>query len=194
MLYLRSACSTQNDVSCQLAGAALQPISLSVDSLDAGMYFLVVDGFGGGMGSAGPFTMSAFRGTPPGDACNSPRFVFMGSATRAVVVGDTRGMNDDFTPTCGAVGSPDIVYQFVAPRTGTLSVESFATFDTALSATGGSPCDGGAELACSDVDVGGDEGDERISFAVVSGTSYFIWMNGYDPGDEGPYQLVFELP
>lgn len=194
VIYVREACETKADVGCKFLNAT-QASSLALSSLDAGEYFLVVDGYGASA-TAGGFTLTAYQGAAPGDSCASAaRVVTMAGADTSVsIAGDTTGMGSDVSPSCASGNSPDLVYAFTAPRSGVLTVEAFGAFDLRLAAAGGAPCDTASELACSNNDYGGDTGAERVSFAVVDATTYWVWVKGSNPSSRGAYQLTFTLP
>jgi hypothetical protein len=193
VIYLRSDCGVTSDVDCGAVNTNIVS-SLRITGLDASNYFLVVDS--NGAGNAGPYTLSTFQGPPPGDSCTlAPRPVNPGTATQIILAGDLTGMADDYTPMgCGTAGSRDVLYAFTAPRDGTLTVRTRGTFDIALAATDGMMCASAMEVGCSDQDLGGDTSNEVLTFNVVNGSTYWVWVNAYGSSDVGPYQVSFDLP
>ena len=89
------ACGAGPDVGCKFVNA-MDPSSLSIGTLDAGTYFLVVDGYGP-TPAMGPFTVTAYQGTPPGDSCTSAtrRLTMGGGETVVTIAGDSTGMASD---------------------------------------------------------------------------------------------------
>lgn len=126
---------------------------------------------------------------------------------------NTTGTTDNHTPSpvgsCMGVeaGGPEKVYRVTAQDTGTMTVTVGldATCTTSVCQTEGS-CDPGCwdyvlwatdapqndcgnttnQLACSDVAA---KGPETISFPVVSGNDYFVFVDGYDSLSFGAYNL-----
>ena len=194
VIYVRSACTTMTDEACT-GMSQNQARSLSIASLPAGAWYLVIDGTGPG-GSAGPFTMTAFQGPQPGESCSaSPRVVNLATATSVTFAGDTTGLVGDRTVSCGGTGGPDIIYEVTAPRAGTMTVTTRGTFDIALGVfSGAAMCAAATELDCSDSDLGGDGSSESTSGPVTAGTTYWFWVTGYDDVDQGQYQITFALP
>jgi hypothetical protein len=100
--------------------------------------------------------------------------------------GSTRDAHNDLGGSCGGSHTPDAALRWVAPQTGTVTIDTFGTdFDTVLYVLEGS-CTG-AELACND-DAGGSWQSE-VTLTVTQGDVLIIVVDGWGPGDDGPYQL-----
>jgi hypothetical protein len=197
ILYVRSACTTTSDVACNVATAAGGTASLNIASLTAGTYYLVVDSYSG---TAGTYTLNAAQGTTPppmaGDNCTNPRTISM-TGTTASATGDTTSMINDNNPTCDAsasTGSKDMVFQFIAPRTGTLTVSTTVSttpeWDLDLSIRSGATCSTATETICSDPNLGA----ETAALSVSAGGTYWIWIGGYDQTFSGPFTVSLSLP
>lgn len=84
-------------------------------------------------------------------------------------------------------GGRSIWFHWVAQRDGTLSVWTTKTsFDTLLAVYTGSAVNALTEVASND-DFGVST-NSRVTFAAVSGTEYFIAVDGFD-GENGPFLL-----
>jgi hypothetical protein len=89
-----------------------------------------------------------------------------------------------------------VVYRFVAPRSGTVTVSicsSSTTYDTLLYVRS-STCSGGTEVACNDdstCTTGGTA--SRVTFSAVSGTTYYIFVDGYGT-NSGSFRLSITGP
>ncbi len=92
--------------------------------------------------------------------------------------------------TCGGGGGRDAVYQVMPHRDGvmTISLNSKA-FDTVIYARSGS-CATGQELACAN--KAKDIGPETISIPVVTGTPFWLFVDGYKYG-KGPFKLDLSM-
>jgi hypothetical protein len=108
----------------------------------------------------------------------------LGSTVPQSVNGNNAGGGNDVTPTCGADGGEDKVYQFTAPADGWYAFDTFgSTFDTTLSAL--TEC-GGTQLACND-DAGGTV-QSTISLALEAGQTILLVVDSYS-GDVGAFTL-----
>jgi hypothetical protein len=130
---------------------------------------------GSGKAQSGPVVLPQPRNGS--DSCATATPISGASGTDAT---STIGATHDGATTCGASGtSPDVWYDWTSPGTGS---ETFsfcpaqggsATYDSVLGAF--SAC-GGAQLACNDDTCGLAS---SITFAVTSGTHYFICVSGF---------------
>jgi hypothetical protein len=194
VIYARSSCVFGSDLTCTSANAVGVPATGSIQALTAGNYFLVVDGL---MGTAGAYTLTATQGPVTGESCSTPRVLALGAATSLSVNESTLGFASNNTPSCGFGGSDDLVFELVAPRSGVLTVSTTGNFDVVLSVRSGASCaaatestDGGAVPPCSDTGTG----TESVAVNVTAGTTYWIWVEGFDSGESGSFTLTLALP
>ena len=118
------------------------------------------------------------------------------------VFGGTTSGTGAFSATCAnSVPAPENVYSWVAPRSGTLVIETCGTatnFDTVVTVRGPS-CESGPERACNDDTAGCGTGEpndhhgSRVSTTVTAGTTYFFVVDGYASA-QGAYQLRVTPP
>jgi hypothetical protein len=105
--------------------------------------------------------------------------------------GTTRGSHNDLGGSCGGALTPDEALQWVAPQTGTVTINTFGTdFDTILYVLEGS-CTG-PELVCNDDAPGAPGWQSEVTLEVTEGDVLIIVVDGWGPGDEGPFQLNIE--
>jgi hypothetical protein len=104
---------------------------------------------------------------------------------------DTTNAPDNFTPSCGPPGSGEIVLQWTPDSSGTATVDTCsANFDTVIYARQ-TDCAGGADIACNDDACG--FGGSSISFSVVSGETYFIFIDGFSFNNTGQATANFTI-
>jgi len=165
-------------------------------------------------GCGDPGTANACKYDPPTpgtDQCPGAA-VSIGAGTTIVPVSGsdtTNGYTDDTFGSCSlTAGGADRVYAVTPTASGTLTVSvgyaSNGTTDICAANINDVGCwdrvlyarttctDTATELGCSDkgaLDV------ETITFAVTAGTTYYVFVDGYDGGwySQGPYNLVFKL-
>jgi len=108
------------------------------------------------------------------------------------VTGDTSASTGGYEASCGGGAAKEVVYAVTPSDAGTLVVTMTGLMgvDPVLYARSGS-CDGGQELACSDMDftVGGTE---TFTIPVQANATYWVFADGYD-ATEGPFSLKFHL-
>jgi hypothetical protein len=124
------------------------------------------------------------------DSCLSPKFI----GVPGFLSGDTSGRPSLLKPTCSPASGPEVVLQFKAPEsvTVTVSVSSWQNTDFSLSIR--SACgDDASELACVNKVDPGNFGSEVLSYDVVQGNTYFIVIDGAN-GDAGPFDLNIDIP
>ncbi len=123
--------------------------------------------------------------------CRVPMCVVadLGDALGApVTVSETFGAADDFASSCGNFDVPDSAFFWTAPNDGCFRFDTRGSpMDTVLMLEGS--CSG-PELACDD-DGGGDV-SSLIETELGQGESVFIVVEGFNPGEEGPFQLNIE--
>ena len=100
-------------------------------------------------------------------------------ATTAATFGNTSGAHDDFEPTCGESGSPDITVFATVPALDSLTADTNgSSFDTVLSVYPES-CAG--QLACND-DGGGPNNSSSITMTTVTAGNYAFVVDGFGSG------------
>jgi hypothetical protein len=151
-----------------------------LEVLDAGTYFVVVDG--GGAAEAGPFALR-FQHAGCGDARVLP-----GSGNYD---GTTSGRGDSFAGSCGGASTPDVMYYFglCAPRTVTATTcNAMSGFDSVLSLMAGG-CSASDEVACNDDDpaCGLGVGRSTVTADLPQGLNFLV-VDGRR-GGPGPYRV-----
>ncbi|MCC6215662.1 MAG: hypothetical protein IT376_12430 [Polyangiaceae bacterium] len=137
---------------------------------------------GGSGGSAGADSL---------DTCPGEPLVLAGAVT--TVNGSTSGMGADYEPwACSPNGGGrDVVYRFVAPTTGTLTITgtptgtSLALYYSADTCALASPADCERGISVGDVVV--------LTIAVTAGTTYYLGVDNYSTAVSGAFSLAFEL-
>ena len=121
----------------------------------------------------------------------------------------TNGYANDYSGSCSfPPGGPDRVYAVTPTASGNLTVSigyaADGTTDICAVNVNDPGCwdrviyartsctDAATELACGDL---GAFNVEKITFAVTAGTTYYVFVDGYDDQyySAGPYNLVFKL-
>jgi len=185
-LYLRRACGDRgSEIVCGEE-------SFFTERLDAGTYYLVVDGRGAG--EDGAFTMVVTRDeAPPNDTCAAPRVLHLGADGVRTENGTTSVANADYqVADCGGApagaGARDVVYQFEVASTSTARIALDANFDGVVYLTRGAcdPADGQAVVlgcAADQIEVEDLQRDE----------TYWIHVDGVGAGDEGGFLFRLEV-
>ena len=188
ILYLREAsCADGEEVDCDDDGGSDSGTSQIKMDLFSGDYFIFVDGYGS---SEGSFTLSVtISETPPmievsgNDTCSGAHEI----TTTACFAGDTSSMTDDYDGEgCGSGEAKDVVFSMTLAESAVVLLDTSGSgiSDTILYVRSGS-CTG-TELECDDDD--GDGAHSYIEKSFTPGT-YYIFVDGYNNDDEGPYQL-----
>ena len=111
------------------------------------------------------------------------------SATGASVFsGTTVAMGDDIELACTSGGSPDVVYEWVAPSAGTFAFDTAGSnFDTAIALF--DACDGN-ETQCNDDAEADDLGLlSRVTETVTMGQSVFVVVEGFGETNAGDFVI-----
>lgn len=151
-------------------------------------YYLIVDGHG--VNDCGAFSLSMVPPgiTPPNDTCANPTTMTLPYE----VTHDLYLANDNYSgEECGVVANgPDRVYQFTP--TGDMAVAINVEpmdFDAVLYVTTACPPTGSGDCVVS-ADLGVDWEPETIScFLATSGVTYYVFVDGYEEGVKGAYNL-----
>jgi hypothetical protein len=196
VLYLReSPCSSGQELACiDLPPPASE--HLRARGLDAGTYYLVVEGHGAA--GSGKFEVTSWATppvvTPTWDTCAAPRPITFPAGQNSVsFVVDTSNFNDNAHGSCDVgSGGLDAVFQLSLATRQTLTVSSQAVdggeADPVLYLRAGS-CTTGVELACAD-QISPDP--EVLSGALDAG-QYFLFVDSFGPGSAGPTVLTVTL-
>ena len=150
-------------------------------------------GTGGAAGTGG--TPAAGTGgsamvDPIGNAekCPGADVAFTGNSV--VVSGTTKGAAGDYDPIkCASAKSSEVVYKIVAPKTGTLTATVVPTGFDAVIYWSDTTCSGDLPKACS-ASGGGYGEPETIDIATTSGTTYWIFVDGWTQGFSGSFDLT----
>ncbi|MGE0481487.1 MAG: M12 family metallo-peptidase [Phycisphaerae bacterium] len=127
--------------------------------------------------------LSPLNDPPTNDTCDDA-IVLPGSGTYSG--SNANASTDGAALACGSLsgnvggGRADVFWRITALGTGTISVDTCgSSFDTMLSIHAGCPATPSNQIACND-DCGGACGlDSCVTFAGVSGTTYYIRVAGY---------------
>lgn len=163
---------------------------LSLRGLDAGTYYLVVEGYR--TAGNGPVRLTSWATPPvpfpPNDTCGAPRVIDLTTASSASFTVDTAAALDHFQGSCASfgVGGLDAVYTFTltAPRTVTITTETAAGDEVdPVVYLRSTPCgtDAGVELGCADDYLA----PEVLVRALPAGT-YFLYVDSYSASSAGP--------
>jgi hypothetical protein len=187
LVALRSVCdqpSTEAALGCAYASGSTDAAALSIDSLAPGTYFLWVEA----ESTPGPFTLSVRLEAPPVvDTCVGTTVLY--PTPTAEVIGDTAGLNDDATGSCGVPATSDAVYalRLDNPRRLLVEVTGLNGFEpTVYLRTGCADASARAELACL-----APNPDAATSFElarVEAGISW-IYIDGSAATSSGRYAL-----
>lgn len=174
-VYVRRSCestSAADELACNDG-------TFTLTNLDAGTYYLWVDGLNG---TFGPFDLSVsvsdFAVPPPNDVCFSDG----GSGATVVppdggtLTGTLAGATSHIASSCGAAGSPDVAYTITLTQTSDL-VATVSTTDLTMQPVVFIRPDcstNGFELACAAATAGGRSAT-ATALNVMPGT-YAIWV------------------
>jgi hypothetical protein len=93
----------------------------------------------------------------------------------------------------GNVGGASVWYKWVAPYSGDASVDTFGSgLDTLLAVYTGSSVDALTLVAQND-DALGWKWTSKLGFAATAGTTYYIALDGYNDGTNGPAHGTFSV-
>lgn len=154
-------------------------------TLDPGLYYLVVDGYGSGMGQYEvSLSMMAMRSI--GEVCGSATPLTPGTT----VAGSTATEANYFEATCaGQAQSPDRVYTLDVAQRSRVRLRMQSSYDGAVYLR--SACaDASTELTCND-----DYQDTRHSLATatVDPGRYFVYADGFSTASSGDYSLTADV-
>lgn len=112
-----------------------------------------------------------------------------GTAT-ALVLGANAGDNSTGVAThqgsCQLGSAPEAVYTFTAPSNGTLTLSLTSAADLGIHVR--TTCnDVNTEVGCADANIGGQM--ENLTVTTTMGTTYYIFVDGYDAGEVSAFTL-----
>jgi hypothetical protein len=179
-VYVRSTCG---DGTTELGCADLQSGGndehLEVDVKGGVPVTLFVDGFA--PGGEGPFTLTtSYTSIPP--LCAAAAAGKLGAT-----MGDTTGGTKVFKASCTGAGAEEKAFKFTPATTGMMHLVLNSATDQGIYVR--SACaDTATELGCSDASPGGT--DETLDVPVTAGTPVTIFVDGFAPGEAGPFTLT----
>ena len=155
-------------------------------------YFPVVDGK-----AAGAFGNYRFKVIPPAGTCAAPNVI---PPAGGMVVGKTSGASAHAgSGACTATtnAAPENVYSWTPAANGVATVETCSTSLTAFNTVlyvRDSLCPTGLQIACNNDTIGCDTASgagqgSRTTFAYTAGTTYFLFVDGFDGTQLGDYTL-----
>ncbi len=184
-LYLLGACGeSRSEIACNDDAPSTSRSEVAV-TLEPGVYFLVVDGFGM---SAGDYevTLSTTPMQSLAQVCGGAPLLTPGQP----VAGTTSGTPDQFQASCaGQARSGDRVYALDVAQRSRLRVRMQSTHDGALYVR--RECANAAtEIACND-----DFRDTRHSLVTttVEPGRYYVFADGYSSGANGDFSMLADL-
>ncbi|AKF05588.1 hypothetical protein [Sandaracinus amylolyticus] len=184
-LYLLGACGeSRSEIACNDDAPSTSRSEIGA-TLEPGLYFLVVDGFGTAAGEY-EVTLTTTAMQSVAEMCGGATTLSPGQP----VAGTTAARADYFQGTCaGQTRSGDQVYAIDVAQRSRMRVRMQSTYDGALHVR--RDCaDASTEIACND-----DFRDTRHSLitATVDPGRYYVFADGYATGATGDYSLMAEL-
>jgi len=155
-------------------------------AVDAGTYYVIVDGFG--TGNSGPFTLNVLvtpLTRPVNDTCSGAIDISAGGAFS----GDTTGATTDPDAACAGYHRSGVWYTFSLSRREVVyfDTQDGETWDSVITVRSGS-CTG-TEVLCDDDGCG----NYRSQVAGVLGAgTYYVLVSGYYMSSSGPFTLTYE--
>lgn len=198
VVYLRSSpCVGGTPLVC-IDERVAEPEHLRARGLDAGTYFLVVEGRGSA--GSGPVAITSWATPavpfPPNDTCLAPRVLDFSIVNPVRFVVDNSEGEDDAVGSCAPFrGGRDVVYSFTLATTRTVTVRAESTdggldWDSVLYLRrGGCEADAGVQVDCADL---GFEDPETMVNTLSAGT-YFLFVDSYSASSAGPTIVTVTL-
>ncbi|HEY3449483.1 MAG TPA: hypothetical protein VGK67_24225 [Myxococcales bacterium] len=191
-LAVRKACADEtqpNELACDKSRANGEPTAVSLTNLPAGTYYVLVDGY---YTSRGAYSLTILLRTPGAttpDSCSKARALTFDSNGWAWAAGDTGGLTDDQSSSCGGGSEPDLAYKITL--TEARSLDAVVSVTDVLSAYApvldlADGCTLPTELVCSAAGLG--SGATRILVPKLAPGSYILWVDG-DNGTSGQFAL-----
>lgn len=147
-------------------------------SLPAGTYHLVVDG--SWAQASGAYRLGVELDlAADNETCELARAVELDEAGHGAQAASTVAASDDYATACGGAGAGDTVFLIELDRPSHLQLSVAAAFDARLALLEAG-CDPGAALGC---------GGDTLRVEGLAAGSYYLVVDGHEPGDEGPFTL-----
>lgn len=184
-LYFEAVCGdARGELVCNDDAPTTSRSEISA-TLDPGLYYLVVDGYGTGMGQYEvSLAMTAMRSI--GEVCGGATALTPGTT----VAGTTASEANYFEATCaGQARSPDRVYTLDVAQRSRVRLRMQSSYDGAVYMR--STCgDATTELTCND-----DYQDTRHSLATatVDPGRYYVFADGFSESSSGDYSLTADV-
>jgi hypothetical protein len=125
--------------------------------------------------------------TDPGGAGPSACDLALPAQDPSTVEGDTRGAQHRSEGTCITGEAPEVRFRVTAATTGMLDLTLSSEADLGLYVR--AACEG-SEIGCADVAIAGEA--EHLSVPVTAGETVWVFVDGYDAGQAGPFTLTLE--
>jgi hypothetical protein len=197
VLYLRSSpCVGGAELAC-IDNESELPEQLRVRGLDAGTYFLIVEGYGTTGSGAVELTTWATPPVPlpPNDTCAAPRVLDFSATNSLRFTVDTSDAEDDAIGTCAfGPGGRDTVYAFnlASGRTVTVTSESAdggVSVDPMIYLrAGGCGSDAGTEINCAD-----DYPAPEVMVNTLPAGQYYLFVDSFSSSTAGPTVVTVTL-
>ncbi len=167
VLHLHSGSCAGTEVVCD-DDSGSGTLSRITTTLDAGTYYVIVDGFGSTNQGAGTLQATI---TPANDACTAATPITLSAGTTTVTGSTTAASNT--TGSCS--GAADVWYSFTLSRTEVVSIDTFgSSYDTYIGMRDGA-CTG-ANVSCTDDAC--RTAQSRIVRTLGAGTHY-VMVEGF---------------
>jgi hypothetical protein len=184
-LYIQSTCGQQSsEIACEAAGPRFGLPSIE-RVLDAGTYYLVVDGLD--QNEFGDFELAVEVTSTRGleQQCRTAPLLRPQTPTTGVTSG-----SDEFHASCaGGARSPENIYRLQLARRQLVRLSLESNYDAALYIR--RTClDESTEVACND-----DHQDTRHSLieTTLDRGTYYVFVDGFSTGNQGQYTINLEL-
>ncbi len=192
---LRGGSCAGSRIDCAMSPSAGAVTRLSLPQVQAGTWFVAVDGDGAGGGYTLTVTLGPSRPWR-GDGCDDPyRTALSGDAVGSQQTGDTLAglANDAVSDSCDGSG-PDRVYRLnlTVPRRVTLSLAANAsspTFRPVIYVQQGT-CAPLGNLSCDAASAAG--GTASPTFPSLGPGTFYVWLDGHG-GTSGGYTFSYSL-
>jgi hypothetical protein len=187
-LYLVSDCANISGT-CLAGQDNGNPEEIDYTAASAGMYYLIVDGWGS---AAGTFTLNVSISPPVsgGDTCNTAVTVPSGGGSFSST---TMGLMNDYNPPATCTGymeaGADQAYQLALAQGDV--VEVLAEFETALDGSVYVVTNCSSIMSCvAGADVGNAGEAEQLRFVAQSAGAHYVIVDSYQASSSGTHDLT----
>ena len=186
VLHVRSGSCTGSEVACDNDGGGAGTSRLDV-VLDAGTYYLVVDG--NGAAASGPFAVSTtITPSPPNDTCAGAATI---GGAGGVFTGSTLGAANDLAGGCGGADGADVVYTFTLAAASDVFITTVGSaIDTVVYLR--STCTR-ADLGCQDDYSAAALDRRRAAGRQSGGRDYYVIVDRKTAAARGNYRLEVNI-